>query len=192
MLADFRNAARLGLRLEVGDHVVDLLVVRDALEDHFVARHLRLRVLQQFVEVGLVPGDARILKGPGEILAFVGAGLAPDDALQVRATPFFWKLWHALQGANAFSPAAASPASWASAETGIRNATTAPKTVERMNFLIGQARLMARRSLAQPEVDVLDNGLFRPLSQPAREAGPKLQLGLPQSHPQTGTPPPAR
>jgi hypothetical protein len=51
-----------------------------------------------------------------------------------------------LQGANAFSPAAASPASWACAESGIRTARTAPRTSERMDFLLLAAAAAALKA----------------------------------------------
>src|SRR3974390_1193823 len=67
-----------------GPEIVDLFLVLDPRKDHLGARNLRLRVLDVFLELGLVPGDAGILVGVGIIIVGRGAGLAAVDPVELR------------------------------------------------------------------------------------------------------------
>jgi len=63
--------------------IIDLLLVLDAGERHLGAGNLRLRVLDVFLELGLVPGDAGILVGIRIVVVRRGAGLAAVDAVEL-------------------------------------------------------------------------------------------------------------
>ncbi len=68
--------------LEIGEQVVDLVLVLDAGEDHLGAGDLRLRVLDVLLERRLVPGDARVLVRLGVVVALDRAGVPADQAVQ--------------------------------------------------------------------------------------------------------------
>ena len=99
---------------EVGPEVVGLLLVLDAGEHHLGAGDLRLRVLDVFEELILVPGDAGILVGLGIGIPFDGAGLTAVDpfssgpTLFLAPSPIAWQARHLLKEVL---PAAASCAS---------------------------------------------------------------------------------
>ena len=65
--------------LQIGDHVLGLLVLGQAGEQHLGARDHRLRVLQILRERRLVPDEVRVLVGVGVAIALIGSGLAPDE-----------------------------------------------------------------------------------------------------------------
>src|SRR6266852_2100760 len=65
--------------------IVDFLLVLDAGERHLGAGNLRLRILDVFLELRLVPGDAGILVGIGIGIAVGGAGLAAVQSVEFRA-----------------------------------------------------------------------------------------------------------
>src|SRR6185312_7627662 len=65
--------------------IVDLFVVLDAGKNHLGAGNFRLRVLDVFLEQGLIPGDAGILVGVRVIIIRRGAGLAAVESVQLRA-----------------------------------------------------------------------------------------------------------
>src|SRR6202011_1322508 len=69
----------------IGPEVVDLFLVLDAGKRHLGAGDLRLGVLDVFLELRLVPGDARILVGVGVGIIRRGAGLAAVEPVQLRA-----------------------------------------------------------------------------------------------------------
>ena len=68
--------------LEVGPQIGALVFVLDAGEHHLGAGNLGARILDVFVEHGLVPGDAGILVRVGVIVALDGAGLAALEAVE--------------------------------------------------------------------------------------------------------------
>src|ERR1700751_5890065 len=70
--------------LEIGDDIVDVLILRQPGKDHLGPRNLGARVLQIFLQGRLVPGDARILVGIAVAVVRIGPGLAADDAVQHR------------------------------------------------------------------------------------------------------------
>src|SRR6202043_2966348 len=53
---------------DVGPEIVDLVLVLDAGEGHLGAGNLCFGVLDVFLELGLVPGDAGVLVGVGVII----------------------------------------------------------------------------------------------------------------------------
>src|ERR1700694_5118685 len=65
--------------------IVDFLLLLDAGECHLGAGNLRLRVLDVFLELGLVPGDAGILVGVRIVVIRRGAGLAAVEPVEFRA-----------------------------------------------------------------------------------------------------------
>src|ERR1700676_2993512 len=69
----------------IGPEVVDLFLVLDAGKRHLGAGDLRLGVLDVFLELRLVPGDARILVGVGVGIIRRRAGLAAVEPVQLRA-----------------------------------------------------------------------------------------------------------
>src|SRR4051812_5170071 len=69
---------------DVGPEIVDLVFALDAGERHLGAGNLGLRVLDVFLELGLVPGDAGILVGVRIGVALRGAGLAAVEPVQLR------------------------------------------------------------------------------------------------------------
>jgi hypothetical protein len=69
----------------IGPEIVDLGLVLDAGECHLGAGDLGLRVLDVFLENGLVPGDAGILVGVGVIVVRRGAGFAAVEAVELGA-----------------------------------------------------------------------------------------------------------
>src|ERR1700733_6795258 len=77
-------AVRVVLR-HVGPEVVDLFLVLDAGKEHLGTRHLGLRVLDVFLEVGLIPGDAGVLVGFGVIIVRRTARLAPVEPVEFRS-----------------------------------------------------------------------------------------------------------
>src|SRR5579871_5770080 len=76
-------AVRLELA-DIGPEVVDLLVILDTGEEHLGARDHAARVLDVFLELGLVPGDARILVGVAVIVARGRSRLAAVEAVELR------------------------------------------------------------------------------------------------------------
>src|ERR1700738_5321332 len=80
----FRFSVLVVLRKERPE-IVDFLLVLDAGEYHFGARNLRLRVLDVFLELALIPGDAGILVGVGVGIALGGAGLAAVQSVELGA-----------------------------------------------------------------------------------------------------------
>src|SRR5258706_8428456 len=65
--------------------IVDFFLVLDAGECHFGAGNLRLRILDVFLELGLVPGDAGILVGVRVGITLSRAGLAAVEPVHLRA-----------------------------------------------------------------------------------------------------------
>ncbi len=65
--------------------IVDLVFALDAGEGHLGSRDLRSRILDVFLELGLVPGDAGILVGVRIAVAFDRAGLAAVQPVELRA-----------------------------------------------------------------------------------------------------------
>src|ERR1035441_2253793 len=61
---------------DIRPEIVDLFLVLDAGEGHLGAGNLRLRILDVFLELGLVPGDAGVLVGVRVVIVRGGAGLA--------------------------------------------------------------------------------------------------------------------
>src|SRR5689334_11539774 len=77
--------AAVGLELaDIGPQVVDLLVVLDAGEEHLGALNHPARILDIFLELGLAPGDARILVGVAVIVAGGRPRLAAVEAVELR------------------------------------------------------------------------------------------------------------
>src|SRR5258708_19294035 len=68
----------------VGPEVVDLFLVLDAGEGHLGAGNFCLGVLDVFLELGLVQGDAGILVGFRVGIIRRGAGLAPPVPIEPR------------------------------------------------------------------------------------------------------------
>src|SRR3984893_17140054 len=64
--------------------IVDFLLVLDAGECHLGPGNFRLRILDVFLELGLVPGDAGILVGVGVGITVSRAGLAAVETVQLR------------------------------------------------------------------------------------------------------------
>nr|CAJ01647.1 hypothetical protein orf111 [Methylocapsa acidiphila] len=69
---------------EIGDEIVPIRFLRQAGEDHLGAGDHGLGIGEIFVQLRLVPGDAGILVGVGIAIALDRAGLAPDQAIQLR------------------------------------------------------------------------------------------------------------
>src|SRR5258706_15083200 len=65
--------------------IVDFFLVLDAGECHFGAGNLRLRILDVFLELGLVPGDAGILVGVRVGITLSRAGVAAVEPIEFRA-----------------------------------------------------------------------------------------------------------
>src|SRR5258708_39285727 len=65
--------------------IVDFFLVLDAGECHFGAGNLRLRILDVFLELGLVPGDVGILVGVRVGITLSRAGLAAVEPVHLRA-----------------------------------------------------------------------------------------------------------
>ena len=71
--------------LEIGNHVVDVLLTGDSREDHLGAGHHAARILDVFLEFFLVPDDAGILVGVGVVEAGDGAGMPAVEAVELGA-----------------------------------------------------------------------------------------------------------
>src|ERR1700761_8875211 len=68
---------------DVGPEIVDLFLVLDTGEGHLGAGNLRPRILDVFLELGLIPGDARILVGIGVIVIRHSTGLAAVEPVEL-------------------------------------------------------------------------------------------------------------
>src|SRR6516164_3661152 len=97
--------------MQIGDQVLDLLLVLDARKGHLGSRNLRLRILDVLGKRRFVPGDPGRLVGLRIVEAFDRAGLAANQAVQCRTNRILGVVADLMAGlatAKTFSPSAAS------------------------------------------------------------------------------------
>jgi len=82
-------------RVEIGDHVGALLIVRQTSKGHRGARRKRARFNQPSVECGEIPGAIFRFQGGRIIKARRGGDLAPDYGGPIFGPWPSWKLWQA-------------------------------------------------------------------------------------------------
>src|SRR5258707_15187723 len=85
VLVDTAPPALLACLFEICDEGVELRLVLDAGERHFVARNELVRVGEILLECFLVPADVSRLQRRRIVVVGETAGLAAEDAVQGRA-----------------------------------------------------------------------------------------------------------
>src|ERR1700743_2096598 len=84
--------------LEIGNDIVNVLILRQTRENHLGAGNLGARVFQIFLQGRVVPGEAGVLVGIAIGVVWWGAGLAANDAVEHRSNGILGRLANLVAG----------------------------------------------------------------------------------------------